>query len=86
MKLVVEISLYPLQEDYIPHIKTFIERINQYADIQVQTHATSTIVMGQYDDVMSMLSVEMKRSHEELGQGIFVCKFLNGDKADITLS
>ena len=86
MKLVAEISLYPLQEDYIEHIKTFIERINTYSDIEVQTNATSTIVVGDYTEVMTMLSTEMKRSHEELGQGIFVCKFLNGDKANISLS
>lgn len=86
MKLVAEISLYPLQDDYIPHIKTFIERINEYGELQVKTHPTSTIVIGEYEALMSILGKEMKRSHEELGQGIFVCKFLNGDKANIELA
>lgn len=86
MKLVVEISLYPLQQDYIEHIKAFIDRINQYQGLEVQTNATSTIVIGDYEHLMLTLGKEMRRSHEELGQGIFVCKFLNNDKAGITLS
>jgi hypothetical protein len=29
---------------------------------------------------MQLLAEEMQRSHEKVGQAIFVCKFLNGDK------
>jgi hypothetical protein len=29
---------------------------------------------------MQLLAAEMQRSHEKVGQAIFVCKFLNGDK------
>ncbi|MCO7224368.1 YkoF family thiamine/hydroxymethylpyrimidine-binding protein [Pleionea sp. CnH1-48] len=79
MKLVAEISLYPLQEDYVAHILTFIERINEYENLEVQTHATCTIIKGDYQHLMSVLATEMERSHQEVGQAIFVCKFLKGD-------
>lgn len=80
MKLVAELSMYPLKDEYIGPIKTFIERLNTYEAIQVVTTATSTTVSGEYGAVMAMLGAEMQRSHEEVGQAIFVCKFLNGDK------
>ena len=79
MKLSVEISKYPLHQDYIPFIKGFIDRLNTYDDLKVITNTLSTQIFGDYDLVMSVLSTEIKRSYEEFGKAIFVCKFLNGD-------
>ncbi|ALS97882.1 hypothetical protein [Lacimicrobium alkaliphilum] len=78
-KLVAEISLYPLAEKYIAPIKTFIDRLNRYPELEVDTSMTSTRVSGDYLPVMEILAKEMQRSHQEIGQAIFVCKFLNGD-------
>jgi uncharacterized protein YqgV (UPF0045/DUF77 family) len=80
MKIVAEISMYPLKEQYIQPIQEFIDRLNTYKNIKVITTATSTTVCGEYLPTMQMLSEEMQRSHEKIGQAIFVCKFLNGDK------
>jgi uncharacterized protein YqgV (UPF0045/DUF77 family) len=80
MKLVAEISMYPLKEQYITPIQEFIDRLNTYESIKVVTTATSTTVSGEYLPTMQLLAEEMRRSHENVGQAIFVCKFLNGDK------
>jgi uncharacterized protein YqgV (UPF0045/DUF77 family) len=80
MKIVAEISMYPLKEQYIQPIQEFIDRLNTYKNIKVITTATSTTVCGEYLPTMQMLGEEMQRSHEKIGQAIFVCKFLNGDK------
>ena len=80
MKLVAEISMYPLKEHYIPSIQEFIDRLNTYKNIKVVTTATSTTVSGDYLPTMQLLAEEMQISHEKVGQAIFVCKFLNGDK------
>ena len=80
MKLVAEISMYPLKEQYIQPIQEFIDRLNTYKNVKVITTATSTTVSGEYLPTMQMLAEEMQRSHEKIGQAIFVCKFLNGDK------
>ena len=80
MKLVAEISLYPLNLDYIPPIQDFIDRLNTYPKLEVVTTMTNTVVSGEYLPTMQILAEEMQRSHEEIGQAIFVCKFLNGDK------
>jgi uncharacterized protein YqgV (UPF0045/DUF77 family) len=80
MNLVAEISMYPLKEQYIAPIQEFIDRLNTYKGIKVVTTATSTTVSGEYLPTMQLLAEEMQRSHAKVGQAIFVCKFLNGDK------
>ncbi|TRY29442.1 YkoF family thiamine/hydroxymethylpyrimidine-binding protein [Aliiglaciecola sp. M165] len=79
MRLVVEISLYPLKEAYIGPIKDFIERINTYDRITAQTGSTSTVVSGEMNELMQILNKEMQATYAQVGQAIFVCKFLNGD-------
>jgi uncharacterized protein YqgV (UPF0045/DUF77 family) len=79
MQVMVELSLYPLVNEYIPPIQTFIDRLNAYDELSVSTSSTSTQVTGEYADVLSILGVEMQRTHEEVGQAIFVAKFLNFD-------
>lgn len=79
MKLSVEISKYPLHQDYIPFIKGFIERLNAHPGLEVHTNTMSTQVFGDYDVVMSAITQEIKRSHQEYGKAVFVCKFIGGD-------
>lgn len=79
MQVMVELSLYPLTNDYIGPIKSFIGRLNTYTQVKVATSSTSTQVSGDYQTVLSMLGKEMQRTHEEVGQAIFVAKFLNFD-------
>ncbi len=79
MQVMVELSLYPLADNFIPAIKSFLERINRYDELSVTTCSTSTQVTGDYQRVMEMLGTEMQRTHEEVGQAVFVAKFLNFD-------
>jgi len=79
MQVMVELSLYPLVNDYIGPIKAFIERLNSYSNLTVITCSTSTQVHGDYTEVMQVLGVEMQRTHQEVGQAVFVAKFLNFD-------
>jgi len=79
MKLTVDISKYPLADDYIPPIKGFIEQLNQYPDIKVITNALSTQLSGDYDQVMLALQDCIRWSFERYGKVVFVCKFLHGD-------
>lgn len=79
MKLSVEVSLYPLKNEYIPIIQSFIDRVNTYPELQVITNTMSTQVFGEYDLVMDVMRDEMRRSYEQYGRAIFVCKFIEGD-------
>ena len=79
MQVMVELSLYPLVNEDIPPIQAFIDRLNTYTELSVTACSTSTQVTGEYSDVLPILGKEMQRTHEEVGQAIFVAKFLNFD-------
>lgn len=78
MKTTVEISKYPLNENYEEPIIDFINRLNKIDSIQVKTNATSTHIVGDFDVVMDILKNEIKASFEKYGKAIFVMKVLNG--------
>ncbi|MDG2337961.1 MAG: YkoF family thiamine/hydroxymethylpyrimidine-binding protein [Gammaproteobacteria bacterium] len=79
MKASVDISLYPLADDYIPAIKEFIERVQQYPDVAVVRNDLSTQLYGDYEQLMDLLKVELRLSWENYGKSIFVIKFLRDD-------
>lgn len=76
MELSVEISKYPLSDDYIPAIKDFIERLQATEGLSVVGNTMSTQIFGDYDLVMDTLKKEIKWSYQEFGKAIFVCKFI----------
>jgi uncharacterized protein YqgV (UPF0045/DUF77 family) len=81
MQTTLEISLYPNQHDFIPPIKALIERLNQYPDVQVQTFPTATVVCGDHERVMQILSTESRIQREQFGMGPLMVKVLAGYEA-----
>jgi uncharacterized protein YqgV (UPF0045/DUF77 family) len=79
MKASVEISLYPLLEDYVPVIETFLERLNAHPDLTVLAGTMSTRVIGDYDRVFEVLRDETKRVHGETPHVVLVAKIVAGD-------
>ncbi len=81
MKMTVEISMYPVREDYIPPIDAFIAALNAYPDLEVETTPTSTRVLGDYARVMAVLTEAMEESQRSFGTSVFVTKFIPGYEA-----
>ena len=79
MKIAVDISLYPLDADYVPPIKDFIERLNRHAGLQVQTNAMSTQIAGEHALVFAALARETETSFAGGGRAVFVLKVLGGE-------
>ncbi len=77
MQVAVDISLYPLNEDFIPPIKNVIARIKQHVDIEVDENRMSTQVRGEYDVVMPILNQEIKATFENNPKCVFAIKILN---------
>ena len=78
MKTSVEISYYPLKEEYKAPIKSFIDRMNTYKTLVVNTSGMSTQIFGEYDEVMGALTAEMKVAFE-VPHSVFVMKVINSD-------
>ena len=76
MQIGVEISLYPLNADYIPPIRDFIERINAGGRLRVVTNAMSTQIFGDYDELMRQLVPEMRATFASNDKAVFVMKVL----------
>jgi uncharacterized protein YqgV (UPF0045/DUF77 family) len=79
MKLTAEISLYPLNEEYIHVIKTFIADVSAHSDIEIYTNAMSTQICGEYERVFDIIRPALRRSYEAHGAQVLVCKFIVGD-------
>ena len=79
MKVTVELSLYPLVEEYTQVIIGFIRRLKQHESIQVRTTAMSTYVTGNYDDVMSILTSELKEVYTIIPDSSTVIKIIPKD-------
>ena len=79
MKASIDISLYPLADDYIPAIQEFIDKVQEYPEITVIRNDLSTQLFGDFDQIMELLKTEVKFSWEKYGKGIFVVKLLKDD-------
>jgi uncharacterized protein YqgV (UPF0045/DUF77 family) len=76
MDIGVEISLYPLNAEYIPPIQDFIDRLNAGARFKVITNSMSTQVFGSYDDVFNVLVKEIRETFQRNAKAVFVMKVL----------
>lgn len=60
MTITLEISLYPLQENYESLIISFIQNLKKHSSIEVVTNAMSTQLKGEYSQVMDVLKIELE--------------------------
>jgi uncharacterized protein YqgV (UPF0045/DUF77 family) len=79
MQTAVEISLYPLDADYIPPIQDFIDRLNAHPEIEVATNAMSTQIVGEHQRLLEILAKETATSFAQPGRKVFVMKVLSAE-------
>ena len=77
MRVAVDISLYPLDADFIPPIKDVIERLQSHPDLEVVTNPMSTQVRGEYAEVMAALTKEIGATFERVPKAVFAIRILN---------
>ncbi len=84
MNAVAEVSMYPLRDDYVGAIDSYLATLNDDADIEVKTNRVSTQLYGDYDAVMDLLQRATRRAYEQFGTAVFVFKVIPG--ADRTVN
>jgi len=77
MRVAVDISLYPLADDFLPPIQEIVERLNALSSVEVVTNPMSTQIRGDYDEVMAVLNEEIRRTFEQCPKVVFAIKILN---------
>ncbi len=74
----IEISLYPLNDDYINNVLEFIEALHQHEGLNIETNGMSTQIFGEYHTVMRVLQSEMFETLQKYN-AIFVLKIGKGE-------
>jgi uncharacterized protein YqgV (UPF0045/DUF77 family) len=78
MNMTIDISMYPLRDEYLAPIDKFIAKLHEYSSLRVTTNSTATKVCGEYHDVMDALKDAIAWSYENFGTAVFVTKFIPG--------
>lgn len=78
MHVAIELSLYPLADEFIPPILGFIERLRAHPGLSVLTNSMSTQVSGEFDTVFDALRTEIARTLAGPRRAVFVMKVLGG--------
>lgn len=79
MRITAEISLYPLQRDYLPKIEYFIRDIQRAEGLEVRVNQLSTQLRGELHDVIGALERALGTAFADGNPQALVAKFLNAD-------
>jgi hypothetical protein len=77
MTTTIELSYYPLQDDYPAAVLTFLEKLRSIPDTEIETNGMSTILIGPYKTLWQELGVLIE---SEFGSAapLFVMKIAPG--------
>jgi uncharacterized protein YqgV (UPF0045/DUF77 family) len=81
MKISVELTLTPIQDDYEPIIIDFIKALRN-SGLTVLENPLSTQVYGEYDKVMQILKDEVEITFEAMDRGLLHMKLVKSDRSD----
>lgn len=81
MKISVELTLTPLQDEYEPAIIDFIKKLRN-SGLTVLENPLSTQVYGDYDEVMNLLQKEVKVALEAVERGLIYMKIVKSDRSE----
>ena len=77
MTSTIEISLYPLRDDYPSHVLHFLSRLKAIPDVEINTNGMSTIIIGDYTSLWKNLG-ELMEEELKSGSSLFVMKVAPG--------
>jgi len=80
MQVSIEISLYPLVAEYKQPVLDFIDVLEK-SRFQVFKTALNTQIFGDYDEVMSFLTEQIKAVFLDQTKYVFTLKIVKGNKA-----
>ncbi|MFK8298071.1 thiamine-binding protein [Capnocytophaga cynodegmi] len=81
MKISVELTFSPLQNDFEQPIIHFIKKLRN-SGLKVLENPLSTQVYGDYDKVMHTLTAEIKEAMELVERGLMYIKIVKSDRYD----
>jgi len=80
MKISVELTLMPLQQDFETPIIDFIKRLRN-SKFKVLENSMSTQIYGDYDELMPYLTNEIKATLEQQENAVLNVKIVTSDRS-----
>jgi len=80
MQVSVDISLYPLKEEYKTPILRFIESMENEPEVEVVRNDLATQLYGDYRTVMNLLDKEIEQVLKANEASVFVIKLVGGNR------
>ena len=77
MKIVADMSLYPLKDGPIPSIIEFIEELKQQDGIKIVINQLGTQLRGEFDAVTGAINQCMRKAMMTPNTVVLVVKYLN---------
>lgn len=81
MKISVELTLTPIQDDYEPIIIDFIKSLRN-SGLRVVENPLSTQVYGEYSKVMQILQDKVQVAFEAMDRGLLHMKIVKSDRSN----
>ncbi|WP_299366071.1 hypothetical protein [Winogradskyella sp.] len=81
MRISVELTLSPLQNDYETPIVNFIKGLRD-SEFTILENPLSTQIYGDYDQLMPFLTQEIKRSFNEVDISVLQMKIVKTDRSN----
>ena len=79
MRITAESSLYPLREEFLSPIQSFIRDLQESSALEITVNQMSTQLVGELHDVSQALEKALEMSFRTGGSQVLVAKFLNAD-------
>ena len=85
MKISIELTLTPLQDDYEIHIKNFIKELRK-SNFKVIENSLSTHIYGDYDHLTKFLIPIIKNNFKDQKNVVLQMKIFKGDRSNYSPS
>lgn len=80
MKVSIELTLTPLQDNFEPPIIAFIQSLRK-SGFTVLENSLSTQIFGEYDELMPFLQKEIKTAFKLIDKGVLLMKIVKSDRS-----
>jgi len=81
MKVSIDLTLSPLQDDYESHVIAFIKALRN-SEFTVLENPLSTQIYGDYDQLMPFLAIAIKKSFKDQDISVLTMKIIKTDRSD----
>lgn len=77
MIITVELSLYPIKDDFESHILEFIHALRSNPGLIIETTVMSTYIKGEMNEIFDVLKTELAKIYDKVETSSTVIKIIN---------